>query len=157
FVAPTVGETLDQVRNQEPVPPRRLNPAIPRDLETICLKCLRKEPGQRYASARALADDLRRFLDGVAISARPASPAGRAWRWCRRRPAVSALAAGLALTLCGGVLGIVFLWRNAESLRGRAEWERERAEAAQARAEADNRRAVELLDRLIALNVGGQD
>jgi tetratricopeptide (TPR) repeat protein len=157
FVAPSVAETLEQVRHQEPVPPRRLNPAIHRDLETICLKCLEKEPGQRYASARAMADDLRRFLDGVAIAARPIAPAEKAWRWCRRRPAVAALAASLVFSLFAGLLGMFLLWRQAASQRIRAESERTRAEAAQARAEADSRRAVELLDRLIALNVGGQD
>ena len=97
FVAPSVAETLEQVRHQEPVPPRRLNPAIPRDLETICLKCLRKEPGQRYGSAQAVADELRRFLDGVAIAARPVSAPEKTWRWCRRRPAVAAPGRGAGL------------------------------------------------------------
>ncbi len=76
-------ETLDQVRGQEPVPPRRLNPAIPRDLETICLTCLQKDPGRRYATADALSEDLRRWLDGRPIAAHPASPVEKAWRWCR--------------------------------------------------------------------------
>ncbi len=156
FVAPSVAETLEQVRHQEPVPPRRLIPAIPRDLETICLKCLRKEPGQRYATARAVADDLRRFLDGVAISTRPDPPAVKAWRWCRRRPAVAALAAALAFTFFAGFLGMFRLWRHAESERGRAERERSRAEEAQARAEADLGHAAGLLDQLIELNAGGQ-
>ena len=156
FVAPSVAETLEQVRHQEPVPPRRLIPAIPRDLETICLKCLRKEPGQRYATARAVADDLRRFLDGVAISTRPDPPAVKAWRWCRRRPAVAALAAALAFTFFAGFLGMFRLWRHAESERGRAERERSCAEEAQARAEADLGHAAGLLDQLIELNAGGQ-
>jgi tetratricopeptide (TPR) repeat protein len=134
FAAPSVAETLDQVRGQEPVPPRRLNPAIPRDLETICLKCLRKDPGQRYASAQAVADDLRRFLDGVAIAARPASPAEKTWRWCRRRPAVAALAVALALAIGGGFLGMFLLWQRAEAEAGRA---------------------AELLGQLIELNAGG--
>jgi serine/threonine protein kinase len=142
FVAPSLAETLEQVRRQEPVPPRRLNPAIPRDLETICLRCLRKEPGQRYPAAQAVADDLRRFLDGRPIAARPASPAEKAWRWCRRRPAVAALAAALAITLVGGFLGMFRLWRQAE--------------AAQARDEADFHRAAELLDKFVWLNAGGR-
>ena len=73
----TVLETIDQVQRQEPVPPRRLSPEIPRDLETICLKCLSKDPGRRYASAEALADDLSRWLDGRPISARPVSAVGK--------------------------------------------------------------------------------
>ena len=86
-------ETIDQVRLLEPVPPRRFSAAIPRDLETICLKCLHKNPARRYASAEALADDLKRWLEGHPITARPVSMMERAWRWCRRRPAAAALAA----------------------------------------------------------------
>jgi tetratricopeptide (TPR) repeat protein len=97
------------------VPPRRLNPKIPRDLETICLKCLEKDPPRRYGSAGAVADDLRRWLDGRPIAARPVSWPEKAWRWCRRRPAIAALAGTLALTLAAGVLGILLLWRRAEA------------------------------------------
>ncbi len=156
FVAPSVAETLEQVRHQEPVPPRRLNPAIPRDLETICLKCLRKEPGQRYGSARSVADELRRLLDGVAIAARPVSAPEKTWRWCRRRPAVAALAAALVVTLFAGFLGMFVLWRHAVSERGRADFQRDLALAAQTRAEADFRRLAELLDQMVELSVGGQ-
>ena len=108
-------ETLDQVRGQNPVPPRRLNPKIPRDLETIALKCLEKNPSRRYASAEALADDLNRWLEGRPIKARPVSPIEHAWRWCRRRPAVTALAAALMMTFSVGFLTIVLLWRRAEA------------------------------------------
>ena len=80
----------------EPVPPSRLNPQVPRDLATICLKCLSKEPQRRYASAAALAEDLRRFLRGETIAARPAGPLERLARWARRSPAAAAL---LAVTL----------------------------------------------------------
>src|SRR5262249_15012247 len=82
--------TLEQVRTQEPVPPRRLQPSLSLDLETICLKCLEKEPGKRYASAQALADDLRCFLEGQPIQARPIPAWERLWRSARRRPALVA-------------------------------------------------------------------
>ena len=121
FQGTSTVQTLDQVRTQEPVPLRRLNPAIPRDLETICLKCLQKDPQQRYASAEALADDLRRWLDGKPISARPVSPLERTWRWCRRRPVIAALAAALTLVLSISFLVVVLLWRHAEAERKRAE------------------------------------
>jgi WD40 repeat protein/tRNA A-37 threonylcarbamoyl transferase component Bud32 len=86
---------LVQVIQDEPRPPRRINDRIPRDLETICLKAMAKEPARRYASARELADDLRRFLAGEPIQARPVGPVERASRWCRRNPTVAALTAGL--------------------------------------------------------------
>jgi serine/threonine protein kinase/Tfp pilus assembly protein PilF len=105
FRAATLGETLEQVRHQEPVPVRQLQPKVPRDLETICLKCLQKEPTRRYASAAALADDLRRFLDDQPIMARPVRAWERALMWARRRPAVATLMAVSALSLAGaGVL-----------------------------------------------------
>src|SRR5262249_32462468 len=80
---------LHQVLHDEPKPPRALNDRVPRDLETITLKAMRKEPGRRYATARELADDLRRFLDGAPIQARPPSPWRKGLHWARRRPAVA--------------------------------------------------------------------
>jgi eukaryotic-like serine/threonine-protein kinase len=80
FQGQTVTETLQQALNTEPVAPRSLNPAIPRDLQTICLKCLEKEPPRRYATTEALAQDLGRFLDGKPIQARPVGVAGQAWK-----------------------------------------------------------------------------
>jgi tetratricopeptide (TPR) repeat protein len=91
FRAATPLETFRQVLEQEPARPRRLNPAVGRDLETICLKCLEKEVGRRFRSAEALADDLERFLRGEPIQARRTSPAERLWKWARRRPAAAAL------------------------------------------------------------------
>jgi serine/threonine protein kinase/tetratricopeptide (TPR) repeat protein len=108
FVGETTWETLEQVRTHEPVPPRRLRPKLPRDLETICLKCLEKEPRKRYPSAGALGADLRSFLAGEPIKARPIRAWERAGKWARRRPAAAALLAvscGSALALLAVILG----------------------------------------------------
>jgi hypothetical protein len=89
FQAESPLETLHQVVSDEPVAPSRLRPKLPGDLETICLKCLRKEPAQRYSSALALAEDLGRYLDGRPILARRSGRFERAWRWCRRNPGLA--------------------------------------------------------------------
>jgi eukaryotic-like serine/threonine-protein kinase len=101
FRSAAVMDTLVQIMTADPVPPRRLDPTLRRDLETICLKCLNKVPGKRYASASDLAEDLRRFQAGEVILARPASTTERAWRWCRRNPRVAGLMATVALVLVG--------------------------------------------------------
>jgi len=107
FKAATAMDTLMQVVSDEPVPPRRLQPKTPRDLETICLRCLCKEPGRRYASARALANDLNRFLNDQPIQARHVTAVERAWRWSRRNRVVAALAGAVGLSLLGLlVLGV---------------------------------------------------
>jgi hypothetical protein len=102
FKAATVARTLRQVLEDEPVAPRRLKPAVPRDLETICLKCLEKKPAKRYATAKALAEDLDNWLAGRPIVARPAGRVERLVKWARRRPTVAALLAGLVLALTLG-------------------------------------------------------
>jgi tetratricopeptide (TPR) repeat protein/tRNA A-37 threonylcarbamoyl transferase component Bud32 len=107
FRAETAAETQRQVVAEDPAPPSRLNANVPRDLETICLKCLQKEPDRRYGSAAVLADDLRRFVEGRPIRARPVGWVERAWRWSRRKPAAAALIvtalALLALATGGGI------------------------------------------------------
>ncbi len=112
FKAATPLETVMQVAIDEPVPPSRLNPKTPRDLETICLKCLHKEPGKRYATAEALAEDLARFREDRPIVARPVSRVEHAWRWCRRNPVVAALSAAAV----AGVF-VAALLLNQERLR----------------------------------------
>ncbi|WP_425613736.1 WD40 repeat domain-containing serine/threonine protein kinase [Anatilimnocola sp. NA78] len=97
FQGATALDALELVRSHDPIPPSRVNPAVPRDLETICLKCLEKEPSRRYSSAAALADDLHRFLVGEPVMARRAGQVERLRRWCRRNP----------VTAVGGVLGLV--------------------------------------------------
>jgi WD40 repeat protein/tRNA A-37 threonylcarbamoyl transferase component Bud32 len=119
---------LEQVRSQEPVPLRRLVPQLPRDLETICLKCLEKEPAHRYTSAAELADDLQRFLEGEPIHARPAPAWERGWKWAKRRPAVAGLLAAVIALAALGVALVFGLWRGAEA-RVKVEREKEQEQA----------------------------
>jgi tetratricopeptide (TPR) repeat protein len=121
FQAASVIETLDLVRTREPAPLRTLVPGLPRDLETIALTALRKDPRRRYASAGTLADDLRRWLDGFPIRARPVSKLEHAGRWCRRRPAFASLLAVLAFTAASSLVALLTLWRQSEAQRERAE------------------------------------
>ena len=129
FLAETLTETLQQVQHSDPIAPRLLNPAAPRDLETICLKCLEKEPRQRYATAQALADDLGRYLNSEPVHARPVGPAGKAARWCRRKPALAGALAACLLVLASGIAGITWQWRRAEQNAKNEERQRQRAEA----------------------------
>jgi WD40 repeat protein len=102
FKAATQLDTVLQVVSDDPVPPTRLNPKTPRDLETIALKCLAKDPVKRYASAAALAEDLRRFQASEPITARPVGRLERGWRWCRRKPALAGSLAAAVLALVSG-------------------------------------------------------
>jgi WD40 repeat protein len=130
FKAATTVDTLLQVANEEPVAPRRLQPKVPRDLETICLKCLSKEPSRRYATARALAEDLRRFLSDQPVKARPVGAIERGLKWVRRRPA-AAVAHGLVLlvVVLGGLGGgVTWLWQRSEQAREQLAGEKRKSE-----------------------------
>jgi eukaryotic-like serine/threonine-protein kinase len=154
FQAATPMETVIQVLSDEPVPPRRLIPSIPRDIETICLKCLEKQPDRRYASAAALAADLRRFLTGEPIEARPVTRLERAVKWARRKPPLAAAyTLGLLAVLLGGLGGsALWQWRSAEGARdaaksAQADAEGQRDTADVARGQADTARAAEKVAR----------
>jgi WD40 repeat protein len=137
FHAATAMDTVIQVVSEDPVPPRRLNPTVDRDLETICLKCLEKEPARRYDSAAALGEDLHRYLGGEPIVARPVTAIERAVKWARRRPAIAGLAAALALALALGFSGMALLWARAEQNAASAQKNEVRAlQAAQTETEA---------------------
>jgi tetratricopeptide (TPR) repeat protein len=130
FKGASTSDTLEQVRSQDPVPPRRLQPRTPRDLETICLKCLEKEPARRYSTAAGLAEDLERFLDGRPIRARPIGTVGRALKWARRRPAAAGLAAVIGVAVAAiGIGGWVYNARLRDANASERE-HRERAERA---------------------------
>ena len=120
-------DTLEAVRSRPPEPPSRINTKVPRDLETICLKCLEKDPRRRYAAAQALADDLGAWLDSRPISARRVGVAERAWLWCKRRPAVAALTAAVLLASLGGTAAVITVQARANAgLRAANEREKER-------------------------------
>jgi tetratricopeptide (TPR) repeat protein len=149
FQSTSLADTLHQVLTEEPVPPRRLQSQVPRDLDTICLKCLEKDPARRYASAAELADDLQCFLEGRPILARPAGVLERARKWARRRPAAAALLAVSALALlvvsAGG-------WWSAAALSAAAERERQQRR----RAEHSFRQAMGAVDQMLT-EVGAVD
>jgi tetratricopeptide (TPR) repeat protein len=115
FIAATPLETMKLVVEQEPIRPRALNPALPRDLETICLKSLAKEPGSRYATAQDFADELGRFLKDEPIRARRVTPAEWVWRWCRRKPALASMAAASLLVTVICFVGVTWQWRKARA------------------------------------------
>ncbi len=114
FVAGSLEETLRQVLQDDPISPRMLNPAIPRDLETICLKCLEKAPHSRYGSARELAEELGRFARDEPILARPVTRPEKLLRWCRRQPELASALGACILAGALGIAGISWQWRRAE-------------------------------------------
>ncbi len=153
FRAATPLDTVLQVVSEEPVPPRRLQPGVPRDLETVCLKCLQKTPARRYASAGQLADDLERWLAGVPIQARPVSTLERAVLWARRQPAVAALLATVVLVAALGVGGIVWKYRDAERQKEIAQEERDNARGQEAFALAQGQLAEQRRQEAVTLRL----
>jgi tetratricopeptide (TPR) repeat protein len=117
FLGVTVLDTLSLIRERDPIPCRASHPQTPRDLETICLKCLDKSPERRYPTAAALAADLKRFLQGSTIEARRPSWVERVQRWCRRKPGIAILTASLGLAIVAGFAGILWQWNRAETER----------------------------------------
>jgi hypothetical protein len=144
FKAATAVDTVLQVLQEEPVPPRRLQPQVPRDLDTICLKCLQKDPARRYSSARELADDLGRFLQAKPITARPVGAGERLGSWSRRNPALAGALAAVAVLLLVVAAGAVLV---AERERGRRE------EAVRAHQEADENARAARQERQLALEL----
>ena len=133
FRGATAIETLREVSDRDPAPPRSFDKSVDADLETICLHCLEKDPARRYLSADALAEDLERWLRGEPITARPVRPFERAVKWARRQPMLAAAAAALVLVLALGIGGVFWQWRRAEINAAEQLKERHRTDAALAR------------------------
>ena len=123
FDEPNRARLIKRVTHELPPAPRKLQPRIPRDLETIVLKAIAKEPAQRYASAEAMAEDLRRFLADRPVKARRTSGAERLWRWSRRNPALAVSLSSLFLVLAIGCIGMTVLWRRRAPARSRPDCE----------------------------------
>jgi hypothetical protein len=115
FQAETIEDVLRQLHEADPVGPRLLNPSIPRDLETICLKCLEKEPSKRYPSAQELANELGRFLRDEPIHARAVKAPEKIWRYCRRKPVLASLIALVHVVGAAGLAGILWQWQLVEA------------------------------------------
>jgi WD40 repeat protein len=147
---------LVQVMQDEPRPPRRLNDRIPRDLETVCLKAMAKEPARRYPSARDLADDLRRWLKGEPVQAQPIGRVEKVGRWCRRNPALAASVAGVLLALAVGTAVSVAFALAAQREAGRATANEALAnlKAHEAAADRDAARAAERESRQRMVRLG---
>lgn len=141
FRAESPVETIRQVIEREPPSPRLLNPTVPRDLETICLKCLEKEPHKRYLTSQQFTDDLQRFVRGEPIHARPISRLARLWRWGKRNPAMAGLSVALVLAVGIGFAGITSQWLRAEANTQKAAEEAIRAKLEQEKAETSREKA----------------
>jgi tRNA A-37 threonylcarbamoyl transferase component Bud32 len=141
FRGSSILDTLVLVRTAEPVPPRRLQPKVPIDLQTICLKCLEKDPFRRYQSAAALADDLRSLLEGRSIHARPTPALERAWKWAKRRPTAAALVVVSTLAVLGLIGGLTYHSQEQRALRLVADEQRDVAKTEKLRAEREKDRA----------------
>jgi WD40 repeat protein/serine/threonine protein kinase len=159
---------VKQVMHDEPARPRKLNRAVPRDLETVVLKAIARDPAHRYQTPAEMAEDLKRFVEDRPVKARRVSEAEKFWRWCRRNPALAGLAACLVLSLAGGVIATSLKWREAESHRQVAVQEKQEADDARQDAEtarneafkarhASQRQSAELLfDRGVTLAEQGE-
>ncbi|WP_250846652.1 serine/threonine-protein kinase [Aquisphaera insulae] len=154
FQGATALETLELARTQEPVPPTRLQPKLPTDLETICLKALQKDPARRFADAAAMAEDLRRFLDGEPIVARPVAAPERFWRWCKRNPRVAALAGVIALMGIGITVGSAAFASSLRKLNGELTNAYTKEESARKTAQANELAAIQARNEAIAATKG---
>ena len=158
FQGDSVAVTLQKVLTEEPARPRALNPAVPRDLETICLKCLEKDPAKRYATAQALADDLLRWLRNEPIAARPAGALERASKWVKRNKVAALAGAAVSVALLAGTAVSVAFGleaqqkrKDAEAATGREEQEKKDAVTARLQAETNLREAVKTTASFVAL------
>jgi eukaryotic-like serine/threonine-protein kinase len=154
-------ESVHLMLSEEPLPPSRLRPGLQRDLDTICLHCLQKEPHKRYATAAALADDLERFLAGKPIKARPTPAWERAWKWSRRHPVTAGLAGALAVMVPVAFALVLGQWQQAEAERDRTDDARKIAvelvaAEKQARHQAQVLSANLLLERGVSLCEAGE-
>jgi serine/threonine protein kinase/WD40 repeat protein/Flp pilus assembly protein TadD len=142
------------VMHDEPERPRKLNPGVPRDLETVVLKAIARDPAHRYQTPAEMAEDLKRFVEDRPVRARRISETERLWRWCRRNPLPASLLAGIVLVFLIGFAGVFWQWREAKGREGEAVTARD--EAKQARNDAARQAAGLLLDRGIEDARGGE-
>lgn len=150
FQAASITDTLKQLAESEPIPPRLLNSIAPKDLATICLKCLEKDRLRRYPSAQAVAEELGRFLRHEPILAHPVGLPGKMRRWCRRRPALAGSLLALALTFVLGVVGVLWEWQRAkagELFARQNEYAADMDLAQRALADNEAARAIRLLEK----------